>query len=309
MKNVSVISNLKFKSSVGQQGNDRMLYPDSGRNYLTYEDQYSVTNNNGNFGLSLAYQGNKDLTWETSTNFNAGFELGLLNNRINLDFEYFTRKVSDLLFNTPQPPSSGLPSFPENVGDMKNTGFEVTINAAVIQKENFDLSFNFNGTHFKNEITKLPSGRDFIDAGVYRYEEGRSIYDLYRREFAGVNPNNGAALFFMDILDENTGEPTGNRQLTENYSEASEYFLDKQAIPDFYGGFGTSVRFKNWNLGVNFAYQVGGYGRDNTYYGLLSGSAGTNYHNDIFTQTWTANNTSAPLPIVIPNNDSNYYSA
>ena len=306
LKESNIINELKIKSSFGEQGNDRILYSDSTtlRNFLAYQDQYTVTNNNGAFGLSLTYQGNEDLTWEKSRNFNVGFELGLFNDRITIDTEYFTRKVTDLLFNTPQPPSSGLPSFPENIGDMRNIGFEFDVQADVYKGNDLNISFNLNGTHFKNEITSLP--REFIDAGVYRYEEGRSIYDYYRREFMGVNPANGAALFKKNILDANS-EPTGQTELTEDYSEADEYFLDKTSIPDLYGGFGTSISYKNWNFGLNFAYQVGGYGRDNTYFGLLSGSAGTNYHNDLFTETWTVDNTLAPLPVVVPNNDLNYY--
>lgn len=305
LEDVSWLNELKFKTSIGQVGNDRIFYPGTtNRNYLAYEDQYTVTNNNGAFGLSLTYQGNDNLTWETSTNFNVGFEVAVLDNNLSIDFEYFSRKVDDLLFNTPQPPSSGLPSFPENVGDMKNTGFEFDINANIINKDDFQLSFNFNGTTFQNEVTALP--RDFIDSGVFRYEVGRSIFEYFRREFAGVNPANGAALFYKDILD-GSGNPTGERELTENFSEATEYFLGKESTPDLYGGFGMNVRYKNWNLGLNFAYQVGGYGRDNTYFGLLSGSAGTNYHKDLFTETWTVDNTTASLPVVVPNNDLNYY--
>ncbi|CAM1372314.1 SusC/RagA family TonB-linked outer membrane protein [Tenacibaculum xiamenense] len=308
MQGASWLNELKLKASLGQQGNDRIIYPGlTRRNYLAYQDQFTVTNNNGNFGLSLAYQGNEDLTWEKSTNFNTGFELNIFDGLFSVDFEYFQREVSDLLFNTPQPPSSGLPPFPENVGDMVNKGFEFTVNSQIINNQNFGWSVGINGTHYKNEITRLP--REFVDAGNFRYVEGRSIFDYFRREFAGVNSANGAAQFYIDVLDATTGEPTGERELTENHSEATRYFLDKSAIADLYGGFGTNLRYKGWNLGINFAYQIGGYGVDNTYNGLLSGNAGTNYHEDFFTQTWTPDNTSAPLPLVVPNNDLNYYNA
>ena len=306
MDNVSWLNEFKLKSSFGQVGNDAILYPTGGRNYLAYQDQFTVSNSNGAIGLNLSFQGNNDLTWETSNTFNAGFELAMFDDRISIDAEYFSRKVEDLLFNTPQPPSSGLPSFPENIGDMKNTGVELTINADIVRSDNFDWSVNVNATHYKNEVTKLP--REFIDNGVFRLEEGRSQFDYYRREFAGVNPNNGAALFFADILDIN-GDPTGQRSLTEDYSEASEYFLDKTPIPDVYGGFGTSFRYKNWNLAVDFAYQIGGYGRDNTYYGLFTAGPGENLSKDVFTKTWTVDNQNAELPVVISNNDQNFYGA
>ena len=301
---VDIINELKIKASFGQVGNDRILYPDGGRNFIAYQDQYSVTNNNGDFGLSLAYQGNPNLTWETSTNTNFGFAASLFDSKLNVDFEFFTRKVEDLLFNTPQPPSSGLPSFPENVGDMENRGWELSLDGNVYNSDDLTVDLNFNVASFENEITKLP--RDFIDAGSFRYEEGRSLYEYYMREFAGVNPVNGAATFYKDVLDTN-GEPTGVRNVTESFSDASEYHLDKSPLPDFYGGFGASVSYKNLNLGINFAYQVGGYGRDSAYFSMLRSEPGENFHNDLFTQTWTPENTTAQLPIVVKNDDNNYY--
>lgn len=301
---VSFINELKIKASVGQVGNDRILYPDGGRNFLAYQDQFSVTNNNGDFGLSLAYQGNPALTWETSTNTNFGFEASLFDSKVTIDFEYFTRKVEDLLFNTPQPPSSGLPSFPENIGDMENRGWELTLNGTAYSSTDLNIDFNFNISTFENEITKLP--RDFIDAGSFRYEEGRSVYEYYMREFAGVNPANGAATFYKDILDDD-GNPTGERNVTETFAEASEYYLDKSPIADFYGGFGAAVQYKKISFGINFAYSIGGYGRDATYFSMLRSEPGENFHNDLFTKTWTPENTSAQLPIVVKNDDNTYY--
>ncbi|HEY5688237.1 MAG TPA: SusC/RagA family TonB-linked outer membrane protein, partial [Yeosuana sp.] len=210
------------------------------------------------------------------------------------------------LFNTPQAPSSGLPSFPENVGDMQNVGYEATFEAQIIRANNFNWSFNFNATHYKNEITKLPEGRETIDFGAFELEVGRSQFEYFSREYAGVNPANGAALFYKDILDTN-GEPTGERDITEDWTDADEYFIGKDALPDLYGGFATSIQFKNFSLGLNFAYQFGGYGVDNTYIGLLSGEAGENLHKDVF-KTWTLDNQTATLPLVVPNNDLNYYS-
>lgn len=306
LKDVSWLSDLRLKGSYGEQGNDRILYSDgSGRNYYAYEDQYTVTNNNGNFGLSLTYQGNEELTWESSANANYGFDLGLFDNRISITAEYFTRKVSDLLFNTPQPPSSGLPSLPENVADMENIGYEITLDADIIRGEDIIWSVNANATHFENEITKLPPGKEFIDSGDFRFEVGRSQFDYYSREYAGVNPNNGAALFYKDVLDAN-GEPTGERTLTEDWTDANEYFVGRDALPSLYGGFGTDFKYKNFSFGLSFAYQLGGYGRDNTYIELLSGEAGENFHKDVF-KTWTIDNPTADLPLVVPNNDLNYY--
>jgi hypothetical protein len=116
------------------------------------------------------------------------------------------------------------------------------------------------------------------------------------REFAGVDAENGDALWYIDELD-GEGNPTGNRITTATYTDADEYFVGKSAIPDIYGGFGTNVSYKGLSLSVGFSYQSGGYGYDGVYASLLpaAGDIGHNYHKDIF-KTWTPENTTAELP-------------
>jgi hypothetical protein len=187
---------------------------------------------------------------------------------------------------------------------MINRGFELTLQGEAYNSDDLNIALNFNISSFENEITKLP--RDFIDAGAFRYEEGRSLYEYYYREFAGVNPANGAATFYKNVLDEN-GDPTGSRTVTETYSEADEYYTGMSPIPDFYGGFGTNINYKKFNLGINFAYSIGGHGRDTAYMSMLRSEPGENFHNDLFTKTWTPENTSAQYPIVVKNDDNTYY--
>ena len=114
-------------------------------------------------------------------------------------------------------------------------------------------------------------------------------------ESAGVNPVNGNAIFL-------TTDSNGDRVETEDYSEAAtngRVFLDKSAVPDVTGGFGANFKYGGFALGVQFAYQIGGYGLDNVYYGLLG--LGTEIENvPDYNQTWTIDNTTASLPRVDP---------
>ncbi len=300
------LNHLKLKASFGQQGNDIVYYPDGTftRNYYPYRNQYQVVNNNGEVGISLAFLGNKDLTWEKSDNINVGLESVFLNNRVSFDFEYFIRKVSDLLYNSPLPPSSGAPVLPENVGDMENKGFEFTISGTIIKTEDLVWNMNLNGTHFKNEITDLPE--ELIRDGRFGLEEGRSRYDYHLFEFAGVDPDNGDALWYYDVLDTD-GNPTGERETTNVYSEADRYFLDKSPIPDLYGGFSTDVTYKNFDFSIGFSYQLGGYGYDATYYNLFDATqAGQNFVKEAMTDTWTPENTDASLPRIDAGYGDNY---
>jgi len=298
----SWINNFRLKASFGQQGNDAILYEDNrtivgdpdNRNYYAYTDQFDIINAGGNIpGITFFQLGNEDLVWETSTNINAGIELGLFNNRLRLNTEYFVRSVEDLLFFEPLAQSDGVGTKPANVGDMENKGVEIEISGDIILNNDFQWSASLNATHYKNELTRLPE--EFIDNGLFRLQEGKSRYDYFIREWAGVDETNGDGLWFTDVLDAN-GEPTGERVTTNDRVSASENFIGKSAIPDVYGGFSTNFSYKNFSLNVAFAYQIGGYGYDGVYQNLLgTTSAGDNFHNDVF-NSWTPENPTASIP-------------
>ncbi|MBV8324725.1 SusC/RagA family TonB-linked outer membrane protein [Chryseobacterium sp.] len=306
LKGNKIITSLKLKASYGEQGNDALFYPGSvslnhrsyfgwGRNYKAYQDQYeNIPDAGGNTSIVQVYVGNKNIKWETSKNFNTGFELELFG-RVNLDVEYFQRRVNDLLFNFPIALSTGTAFQTRNVGDMKNTGVELNLSADIIKGQDFNWSVFGNTTYYKNKVTYLPSS---FTSGLFKFNEGEEAYTYYMRKFAGVNTSNGNAIWYQDIIDAN-GNVTG-QTTTENYSNATLYSLDKTANPKFYGGFGTKVGYKGINLAVNFGYQFGGYMYDSMYAGMLQSRASgdvTNFHKDIY-NTWTPTNTSAPLPAV-----------
>ena len=126
-------------------------------------------------------------------------------------------------------------------------------------------------------------------------EEGRSRFDFFTREFAGVDPENGAGLWFTDVIDAD-GSPTGESETTNDRVNATEYFVDKSANPDVFGGFSTAFSYKGFSLDVGFAYQIGGYAWDNVYQTLLgTTSAGDNFHLDVL-DSWTPENTTATIP-------------
>ncbi|MCI0920446.1 SusC/RagA family TonB-linked outer membrane protein [Sphingobacterium rhinopitheci] len=311
MSDVEAISKLKIKVSYGEQGNDNLFYPGYvnmdhrshfgyGRNYTPYMDQYEITADaDGNPSIRQVYTGTKDLKWEVSKNFNTGFELGMFNNRLNVDFEFFTRKVSDMLFNFPQAPSSGIPAISKNIGDMKNTGIEIAISGDVIRTEDWNLNLWANATHYKNKITRLP--QPFV-SGVFRFVEGQSAYTYYMREFAEVDKATGMGSWYVGEKDAITGISTGEKTTTQTHSSATQFLSDKSANPDVYGGFGFDVAYKKISFNAGFAYQLGGYIYDNVYQGLFSegtgmGNSGANYHKDIY-NTWTPENTSASMPML-----------
>ncbi|MCK0130686.1 TonB-dependent receptor [Flavobacteriaceae bacterium F08102] len=304
MANASWLSELKLKTSYGQLGNDYVSYPGGGRNYAPYLDQWNVVSDGSDFSLTKTVLGNKDLKWETSTNFNAGFEMNMYENRLRIEAEYFQRKITDLLYNRPLPNSTGLPSVPENVMDMQNTGVEFSVAYDIIDNEDLTWSFDFNATHYQNKITKLAPGKEFIDNGIYRWVTNGGAYDYFTRKFAGVNPTTGMAQWETDFEFQSDGT-TPTNGITEDYSRATEYDIGKSALPDVYGGFSTSLNYKNFDFGLDFSYQIGGYAYDNIYGGGFTGKVGQNFHSD-FSKTWRYDNTDATLPRVVEG--SNNYS-
>ncbi|MEN2400254.1 SusC/RagA family TonB-linked outer membrane protein [Flavobacterium sp. MC2016-06] len=299
-----VITDLRIKGSYGEQGNDNLFYPSStqinhrsyfgyGRNYHADQDQYEVVPDaDGNATILQVYTGNKDIKWEKSKNMNVGFEIELFN-RINIEAEYFERNVSDLIYNLPKSPSTGVSFVSTNIGDMSNKGIEINLGVDVIKTEDVDLNIWANGTHYKNKVTSLPTP---FTNGIFRFEVGAPAYSYFLREFAGVDKTNGDALWYKNVLD---GSGNVIDKVTTNvYGDATPYLSDKDANPDVYGGFGTTLRYKNITFQASFAYQFGGYMYDGVYQtAMYSGSdnIGQNYHQDV-NKAWTVDNPNSDIP-------------
>lgn len=296
MKDIAWINSLKYKVSWGVQGNDNILYDDATPNYYAYRDQYSMTYNNGSYSLIMKYKGNEDLTWETSYSFNTGFEFELFNRRLNGSFDFFYRKTDDLLFNNPVPVSSGITtgSIPINAFNVSNTGFEVDLNGVIIKNKNLEWSANLNLTHYKNKILKLT---DALDAqggqkGAYFIRRvGGSLYESYLKRFAGVDPDNGKALYYVD-------PDNGDWSTTSDYDKAQLSDCG-DILPKVYGGFGTTIKAYGFDLSASFSYQLGGKFYDGTYQSFMhnggSGMQGFNWHKDIL-NAWTPENRYTSVP-------------
>ena len=295
LKDVEWLDNLKFKASFGTQGNDNVGYTHN------YSDLYAVERVDGEPAFTKVLRGNKDLTWEKSNNFNVGLELGLWN-WLDFNFDFFIKETQDMLYYSPLPPSQGSPSgIYRNEMDMKNTGVEFELNANIFDTEKVKWSVSLNGTHYKNELTKLPVSKpiekypDGYQSGLYWRKLGGSLYDFYVKEYAGVDPENGKPLYNKYLTDEN-GNETGEIELVSDIAQASYRQTGKSSIPDFVGGFSTTVEAYGFDLTVQTAFQLGGYVYDSNYAGLMnSGDAGQNFHKDMFNR-WTPSNTNTNIP-------------
>ena len=287
LKSVDQISNLRLKASYGTQGNDGI----SGSNL--YIDQYTLVSDGTNASPTLSYRGAPGLTWEKSNNFNVGFELGLFK-RLNLNVDFFIKETKDMIYAKPLPPSMGSPTWIwDNQIDMKNSGIEAELIADIVKTKNINWDVAINLTSYKNEITKVPDDKDpeGYKAGSYWRKVGGSLYDFYMYQNAGVNPETGAPMWYRN-------DDEDNKVTTEVYADATEYEIGKSSIPTLYGGLSTNLKVYGFDLGIQTAYQLGGYVYDGVYAGLMSGGDyGENWSTDIF-KRWTPTNKTSTIPRV-----------
>ncbi len=336
----SFISYLKAKVSWGITGDQQGAA--GWRGYNTY---------NANLiggGLSLAERipGNQDLTWETSEMFQTGLEMSF-GQYLDVDLDYYIKDTDNLFNNQVVGPSAGIASVRVNDGEVRFSGFEFNVDGHLVNTDNFKLDLSVNGEVLNNEFRRLPidatSGQPkIIDTGSspdgnYAYAQGRSIFDFYLREWAGVDPTDGAPTWVQyyddqnengvlddgeesfSVLDENGQElnntqtlyeyrqlvPGANIQTTttREYSDATQVFNNKSFIPDVRGAFRLAGKLKSFDFSTQFTYSLGGYAYDAQYAELMSdrfGAAGNNFHSDIL-QRWQQPGDVTDVPLLADN--------
>ncbi|MGR4857809.1 SusC/RagA family TonB-linked outer membrane protein [Bacteroides pyogenes] len=298
MKNLTWIDFLKFKMSYGVQGNDALLFTDKEtQNYYPYMDQYKISNNNDNFATSLEYKGNKNITWETSYSFNTGFDFTLFKEKLNGGIEYFNRKTTDLLYYMPVNPSNGYAFYPKNVGSISNSGLEFDLNYNIVKNRDINWNVYINATFIKNKINELaPELEGELIDGSRIYKEGKSMYQMYLRKYAGVSEK-GEALYYIKTKDADGKEILGT---TTEWNKADR-FETGDLLSDVYGGFGTTINAYGFDFSISCAYQLGGKIYDGAYASFMhpgsASRAGQNWHKDIL-KSWSAANSKTDIPRV-----------
>jgi len=308
MKEISWLDMLKVKVSYGTQGNDNLNFYTS---YYPYADLFETSYNSesGAYSIVLYHKGNDDLTWESSKNFNAGFDFSILKSRISGTFEYFYRKTSDMLYYKDTPLSAGIVTgvVPVNIGSVANSGIEFSVNATVVKTRDLTWDVNLNLSHYKNEILELdPSVSQYGIKGSYRiYKEGGSLYEAYLRKFAGVDPETGKGLYYQEIKYDDKGNvlaASANEYdhsevvTTDDFSKATQFECGS-TLPDLFGGFGTTLRWRDFDFSAQLAFQLGGKMYDGTYQQMMhtQSNVGHAWHKDIL-NAWTPENTDTDVP-------------
>ena len=239
-----LFTDFKIKASYGTNGN---LPSD----YYGYIDLYTGSGYGSAPAIYWSRMANDKLSWEKSKNFNMGIEWNMYD-RVNLSLEYYNKKTTDLLFEVPTSLITGFDSRWENLGALKNDGFELELNSKNISNKNFTWTSNFNLTYQRALVDKLPEGKDiqYGDGEMYLHREGESMYTFYLPEWKGVNPETGLGEFWLDPEDHSKG-------VVNDYSEAGKGIVGK-ALPDVIGGFSNTFTYKDFDLSFLITYQFGG---------------------------------------------------
>lgn len=257
---------LKVRASYGSVGNrPSELYPQ----YSLYSVSSSY---NGIPGALISQVGNKNLTWERTYTSGFGVDGAMFNNRLRFAVDYYTKKTDNILYRVPITGTTGVTSVLQNIGEMKNDGLELAIGGDLIRNDKLSWSLDFNIGHNRNTLTKLYPIKDASGNFVVRpiivsdgsnlagsaervLEPGSPIDTYYLKEWAGVNSENGAPMWYVVQRDEQGNEL--NRETTSDYSKAT---LEKtgRAAAKFVGGFATAVSYKQFDLSAVFGYSIGG---------------------------------------------------
>ena len=291
LANVDEIDFLKVKFSYGETGNDRGIgsFP-----YITLFN--TGWNQLGTTGVLAGGLVDSALSWETTAQTNAGVEFGLFGGKLDGSVEYYERKSIDLIYDKPVPISTGNSAVRTNVGSLKNYGVEVTLSSQLINKNDLKVNAALNFSTENNEITELTQ-EEFIN-GTKKWEVGRSLYDFFIRDFAGVDPDDGYAMWYMDVLDSD-GEPTGERETTKVYGDATRYYQDKQSLPEIIGGFNANIEYKNFDFSMLLNFSLGGYVYDSSYASLMGGFENIRQGHVDLNNRWQAAGDVTDVPLVL----------
>lgn len=241
-------------------------------------------------GIAPSQIPNTNLTWETTTQLDIGFDFGLLNNRITGEFDYYIKETEDLLLSVQIPSTSGFSTSLQNVGNLENKGWEFAINTFNLTG---DLRWNstFNISSNKNKITNLDE--QVLTGGfINRAIEGQPIGVFFAPEFAGVDPANGNALF--NIYNDEDCKEFGST--TTNYNLATRCVIG-DPNPSFIGGFGNTVTYKGFELNVLLQFVqgndlfIGGHGRWSRGNGIYEDNSVTDQ-----LKSWTPENPNTNVP-------------
>lgn len=249
--NTNLFSTIRLRASYGSTGSQQFAPYEALTSYDFYlDDRYMLWS-----GAKLKGHANEDLKWQTTNQWNIGFEVGLWANRFSFQVDVYNKKTIDLLSTINTATSTGFSIYTANIGEVRNRGFEGKVSGFLIRDAERQIMWSVTGTitHNKNEILKLSEAvKKQTEASIKSNEdlrvlyEGQSMTSIYAVPSLGIDPSTGDEIF----LDKD-GHPT--------YTwSADSRCLAGDSEPKYRGNISTMLTWKNLTLNLSFGYQWGG---------------------------------------------------
>lgn len=279
LKNFRPISTLKLRASLGEVGNSSVPTAGSFAQLYTTNTAFGTNLSIGQSPVTLA---NEDLTWEKTLEYNLGLEFGMWDERLHLDVDLYRKTTRDLLLEAPVLNISGYNKAWQNVGSIRNSGIETSLNATLIDKKDFQWTMNANMTHNVSKILELGQAGAPIYLGItclggsngVILREGGSIGELFGYRAVGLyqldefdaKPSEttpGKIIYTLKdgIPSQGAGEQPGSLKLLDKDGNGKIDDNDREVIGNFlpkvYGAFSTTFNWKALNLYLGFQYSLG----------------------------------------------------
>ena len=311
IKNLGVFDNLKLRASWGKLGNQN-IGSESNSDYFPYltvltQDYPNSYNFNNTLAPGAAVTGlvDQDITWETTTSTDIGIDMGFFKNRLSIEADYFMKKTTDIIVQLPIPLIMGGLTAPfENIGEMKNNGFELNVNWQDNVSKDFSYNIGANLTYIDNEVVKFRGGKS--PDQLYLIREGYSYKTLYGFIQEGVYQSDEEA---KQHMHSNGYVPeAGDLRYKDVNGDGKLDYQDKQeignTIPKFTYGINAGLTWKNFDLNLQFAGIAGVHGYfQNAWTEPLGISGGT--ITERWRDAWTPENPSNELPKIKVNDTWN----
>ena len=263
-----IFDQLKLRAGYGVSGNALGFGAYSAYTLFGLNSGSSFTYNGVTYSKIEATQnGNKDLKWETTKMFNVGVDFAFLDSRLSGSIEFYSKKTSDLIWSYDVSTNIYPVGYMNaNVGDITNTGIELTINAVPVKTKDFTWQTTVNLAHNKNKVEKLSNKKfsvDYKDWGdpniggissngeVERIKEGESLGTFWTYEWAGYN-DHGQSTYY--VHDATTGERTGEVTTTPEKKDKTKVGC---ALPKVTYGWNNTLTYKKWALTAFFQGNIG----------------------------------------------------
>lgn len=256
LKEKKWLDDLKLRGSVGFTGNNNST------SYYGSQGQYQLNDDNLSYAgtpiLEIMQPDNPNLKWERTRSIDIGLDATLWNNRINVTLDYYHRRIKDMILSSAIPLYQGWTSQAQNIGDMMNAGVELTVKADLLRRKDFAWSANINVSRNTNKILRLNfTGKEVgLASEAFKYmRAGEPAAQFYLYDWRGVDPMSGNPQWSDNKGNVSFTPPASLFAVVDDVNDFRRPY--GTSLPDFYGGMGHTVSWRNWELDAFFSFSVG----------------------------------------------------